>query len=445
MVIILLRKYKARIICTLFFLVVMLTWNLIYYGYNGYTFNPYLDLPFSLVTAASVWWLSSFHDRSNILYHRLSHSAEDYNKLLESSNFVFNSLDQVVFKTDMFGKLTMLNPAWQQVSGYSVFESLGENFLLWIHPEDRSKTMNILKNRCNAKKQSVVLEYRFRKSNGEYIWIESNTKLIYDTYGNLISTVGTLIDITERKHSEQELMQQNEILAMQSQRLSTVANLSASIAHEVRNPLTSISGFLQLLKEQNQLKKEYIDLIFSEIDRIELVLSELLMLSKPQQTQNMKFDIVKTLDYVLTLISSKANMNSIELNMKKLRKPIWVYGDENQIKQVFINLFKNSIEAIGNGGEITVSYRSSEHFVSIYIRDNGPGIPNEILENIGKLFFTTKEKGTGLGLATCRKIIEKHNGKLQIISREGEGTTCEVIFPVYESSESYYNQATAVM
>lgn len=441
------KRYKARITSTIFFIVVMSVWNIIFYGYSGYTYDPTIDLPFSFVTAAAVWWLSSKYDRSYFQSNEITLCDESAfnHRLLESPNFVFNILNHVVFKTDKFGKITMLNKAWEQLTGYSVDDSIGKNIIFWIHPDDRTEIAKIFIQVTEAKKDSLILEYRLRRETGEYVWLESNVKLMHDTSGNIVSMVGTLFDITERKQSEQQLKLQNEILALQYERLSTVANLSASIAHEVRNPLTSISGFLQLLKEQNQLKKEYIDLIFSEIDRIELVLSELLMLSKPQKIQYKRFDIIKTLDYVTTLISSKANMNSIKLTIELPNHPIWVYGDENQIKQIFINLFKNSIEAIENGGEISVSYRSSEHFVSIYIKDNGPGIPHDVLENIGKLFFTTKEKGTGLGLATCRNIIEKHNGKLQIYSKEGEGTTCEVIFPIYETSDSFYNEISAVL
>ncbi|SHQ79003.1 His Kinase A (phosphoacceptor) domain protein [Mycobacteroides abscessus subsp. abscessus] len=430
------ERYKGRLISTIAFLIGMTTWNLVFYVAKNYDYDPWLDLPFTLIFTITAWCLGSYFDKSKVLFNKLSNSEENYKKLLETNTYLFNNLNQVVYQTDHLGCLTVLNPAWETVTGYTPLESIGRSLLFYVYHEDQEwmnqKAIDTIKHST----QIVQEEVRLRKKDGGFVWIEVNSKFNFTDNGKLISTVGTLTDITEWKLSELKLLQLNEDLAIHSDKLSVVANMSAAIAHEVRNPLTSISGFIQLLKEQRHLQKEYIDVIFSEIERIELVLSEMLLLSKPQVVNLKKFDIIKTLDYVIALISTKANMNSIEIMLKKDEKPIWVYGEENQIKQVFINIIKNAIEAMQNGGKVHVSLVNDNQYVSIYFSDTGCGIPKETLEKIGQPFYTTKEKGTGLGLTTCFKIIENHKGKIHISSQVGIGTTFEVILPLTEAEIS---------
>lgn len=431
-----LERYKGRLISTIAFLIGMATWNFVFYVIKNFQYDPWLDLPFTFIFALTAWYLGSYFDRSKVLLKKLSKSEENYKKLLETNTYLFNNLNQVVYQTDHLGCFTVLNPAWEAITGYSPIESIGRSLLFYVYHEDQqwmnTKAIETIKQTTPI----VQEEVRLRKKDGGFVWIEVNSKFNFSEKGKLISTVGTLTDITDWKVSELELLQLNEDLAIHSDKLSVVANMSAAIAHEVRNPLTSISGFIQLLKEQRNLKKEYIEVIFSEIERIELVLSEMLLLSKPQVVNLKRFDIIKTLDYVIALISTKANMNSIEIKMNKGDNPIWIYGEENQLKQVFINIIKNAIEAMQNGGKVHVSLVNDSQFLSIYFSDTGCGIPKDTLEKIGQPFYTTKEKGTGLGLTTCFKIIENHKGKIHISSKVGIGTTFEVILPVIEAETS---------
>lgn len=430
------ERYKGRLTSTIAFLIGMTTWNIVFYVAKNYEYDPWLDLPFTFTFAITAWCLGSYFDKSKVLFKKLSNSEENYKKLLETNTYLFNNLNQVVYQTDHLGCFTVLNPAWETVTGYSPLESIGRSLLFYVYHEDQEWMNQRAIETIKHSTQIVQEEVRLRKKDGGFVWIEVNSKFNFNDKGKLISTVGTLTDITEWKLSELKLLQLNEDLAIHSDKLSVVANMSAAIAHEVRNPLTSISGFIQLLKEQRHLQKEYIDVIFSEIERIELVLSEMLLLSKPQVVNLKKFDIIKTLDYVIALISTKANMSSIEIKLKKDDKPIWVYGEENQIKQVFINIIKNAIEAMQNGGKVHVSLVNDCQFVSIYFSDTGCGISKDTLEKIGQPFYTTKEKGTGLGLTTCFKIIENHKGKIHISSQVGIGTTFEVILPLTEAEVS---------
>lgn len=426
------EKYKGRIVSTFTFICAIFLWNIIYYGYNHYSFNLLLDLSYTVIIAVIVWWLASYYDKSKILLENLRKSEEKYKKLLESTIYVFDNLNQVVYKTDHLGKITLLNPAWETLTGYKIKETLGQNLLSYIYPQDHPKVYNKGLKYTKNKKETMKIEVRFRKKDGGFIWLELNTKLSYNYSNKLTSAVGTLTDITERKLSEKQLLQLNEDLAIRSEKLGVVAQMSAAIAHEVRNPLTSISGFLQLLKEQKQLNQEYIDVIFSEMKRIELVLNEMLILSKPQTVSFKKINLNDTLEHVIALISPEAHMKGTEIVITNPVVPMWVYGEENQLKQVFINIIKNAIEAMNKGGEIHIFHAFDQKHISIYIKDEGSGITKETLEKIGQPFYTTKEKGTGLGLTICFKIIENHKGKIHITSEVGTGTTFELILPRYD-------------
>jgi two-component system, sporulation sensor kinase C len=427
-----LDKYKGRIIALLTVIFAVGVWDIIYYGIYKYEYNFILDTSYTLVIIAVLWWLSSFYDQSRILLKHLSKSEDRFKRLSESTFYVFSNLNQPVFQVDKELKITLLNPAWEKLTGFTIQESLGHSLISFIYPEDR-KLVNVNTSISIKKKETIIQdEVRFRKKDGGFIWVEINTKIHYCESSAFESAVGTLTDITHWKLSENELMQINENLSIQSEKLKVVAQMSAAIAHEVRNPLTAIFGFIQLLKEQKNLQPQYIDVIFSEIERINVVLSEMLVLSKPQVTSFHKIDLYDTLEHVRALVSSETNMKSIALLLQKSPHPIWVYGEEIQLKQVFINILKNAIEALKPGGKIEINYDETKDFVSIYVKDNGPGIPKEILGMLGQPFYTSKEKGTGLGLTICYKIIENHRGKIHISSELGVGTTFEIILPLYK-------------
>ncbi|GGH88518.1 signal transduction histidine kinase [Pullulanibacillus pueri] len=215
----------------------------------------------------------------------------------------------------------------------------------------------------------------------------------------------------------------------ESKRLSLAGQLAAGIAHEIRNPLTAIKGFLQLIQKDFTGNTMYLEVITKEINRIELILSELLGLAKPHESKFEKKHLNDTLDHVMTLIQTQANMKGINL-IKAYAKPLpeCLY-DENKLKQVFINLLKNAIEAMPQGGDILTQAESNDTHLRILIKDQGVGIPENHIGNIGQPFFTTKEKGTGLGLAVCQQIIREHSGILNIRSN-ATGTTIEIVLPI---------------
>jgi PAS domain S-box-containing protein len=213
-----------------------------------------------------------------------------------------------------------------------------------------------------------------------------------------------------------------------SEKQAAAGQLAAGIAHEIRNPITAIKGFLQLIMGEHKGDKTYFRIVESEINRVESILKELMVLAKPTKISYKKLDIRFLLDKVLTLMESQTLLKNIEVIKNFQSLEVSIIGDENQMKQVFINYIKNAIEAMKDGGKLIVEGIHLNEGVHIRIIDHGSGIPQEILSRINEPFFTTKEHGTGLGMLISNEIIEEHKGKINIMSNT-EGTCIEVILP----------------
>jgi two-component system, sporulation sensor kinase A len=236
-------------------------------------------------------------------------------------------------------------------------------------------------------------------------------------------------DITQQKLAES--------LLLKKEKLSVLGELAAGIAHEVRNPLTSIKGFIQVMRETKRVEESYIQIVLEELERINQIISELLILGKPQSHYYKPFPLNDAVSYVMNLIGHEAMLNNISITLNDSSSRPLIYGDKNQLIQVFINILKNSIEAMPQGGSIDIVINEKGNAIKICIKDTGVGIPKERLTKIGEPFFTLKEKGMGLGLTTSTKIIQEHKGTLKIDSEVGKGTTVYITLPRYKSERAH--------
>ncbi|MDQ0190093.1 PAS domain S-box protein [Alicyclobacillus cycloheptanicus] len=221
-----------------------------------------------------------------------------------------------------------------------------------------------------------------------------------------------------------------EELIIKSEKLAVVGQLAAGVAHEIRNPLTSLKGFIQLMRSTVDGKHEYFQIMLTELDRIESIIQEFLLFAKPQISDFRYVDPCHMLGQVIAIMQTQAMLNNVQIvnDVGSDMPAIWC--DENHIKQVFMNLLKNSIEAMPTGGAIHVTSRSGpDGMVTFQVVDNGCGIPPERIPKLGEPFYTTKEKGTGLGLMVSHRIVEAHRGTLSIRSVVGKGTTVEISLP----------------
>ncbi len=228
-------------------------------------------------------------------------------------------------------------------------------------------------------------------------------------------------DITQQKVAESILIKR--------EKLSVVGELAAGIAHEIRNPLTSIKGLTQLMWESGNITEDYAKVMVSEIDRINQIAGGLLALSKPQSAEMDTVLLNEILQYVVNIMEPESLLKDIQINMNMEESVCKIQGNRNGLIQVFINLLKNAMDAMPNGGQINITSRRVLNKIHIIVSDQGVGIPSERLEKIGEPFFTLKEKGMGLGLTISYKIIQDHKGTFEFLSQEGCGTDVVIKLP----------------
>lgn len=242
-------------------------------------------------------------------------------------------------------------------------------------------------------------------------------------HGNLGGVFGIFQDRTEQKRTEEQLRK--------SEKLAVVSQLAAGVAHEIRNPLTSIKGFLQLI-EEGVFKREYMNILQSELNRIELILNDFLTLAKPNQdTAFKKTDLSRTLVHAVRLMEPHAILRNIQLITRIDHGIPLVECIESQMTQVIINIIKNAIEASEEKGRIWIETKlNQDKNISILIKDEGCGIPEDRIHRLGEPFYSNKEKGTGLGLMISYKILEHHKGTIHFSSVVGKGTEVTLTLPI---------------
>ncbi|MFJ7184911.1 PAS domain-containing sensor histidine kinase [Lysinibacillus xylanilyticus] len=246
---------------------------------------------------------------------------------------------------------------------------------------------------------------------------------IFDEYNNIIVTV--INDETEKKQLQHKIEHQ--------QALNVVGQMAASIAHEIRNPLTSLKGFTELLKlNADEESRMYLSVIDSELQRMEQILSELLVLSKPTSMKVELLELDHIVKQVIEFMLPDALMKNIMIQYISPSTQVYIGGNENRLKQVFMNLIKNAMESMNNGGTITVEMNVIDcAIVELLIKDEGVGMDSATLQNLFQPFYTTKSTGTGLGLAFVKKVIEEHEGVIGVNSELQKGTCFHLQFPVY--------------
>lgn len=246
-------------------------------------------------------------------------------------------------------------------------------------------------------------------------------------FGLIVLSLGLVYGRLRQARRYRELVE-----AVRVERLASVGQLAAGIAHEIRNPLTSVKGFIQLImvRGERPVPRDYLEIILTELERIEKLIREFHLLARPPQTP--QFAIVNlrvVLNDVVLLMESQALSKNVALEFMP-GEDVAVCGDVSQLKQVWINLVRNAIEAAPKGGSVYIALRTDGDRAVVSVTDNGPGIPEDILPHLGTPFFTTKAEGTGLGLSVCYSIVQRHGGSIRVDSRPGEGATFTVQLPL---------------
>lgn len=347
--------------------------------------------------------------------------AEEASKESEFKyRLIADNMTDIIMLLDINGKILYSSPSLANIIGYPLRSFEGESAFELIHPKDKQSVIMGFQQVIDTI-TPARMEAHFLTGSGNSVLFEGVGTPILGKNGEPEYFIVVGRDITEKRITEEQLSK--------AEKLFIVGQLAAGVAHEVRNPLTSIKGFIKLL-EQGSNNKEYFEIIFKEFDQIEGILEEFLTLAKPQEIRLKKVNIQTICNDVTILFKSEANMRNVEITQEFQPNLPQVLCDVNQIKQVFINIIKNSIEAIPNEGFVKIEGSVEDGYLLMKIIDNGIGISKDRIKRLGEPYYSNKEKGTGLGLMLCYKIVRQHNGTIIVKSKENHGTTVEVRLPI---------------
>ncbi|MDQ0113442.1 PAS domain S-box protein [Paenibacillus harenae] len=351
---------------------------------------------------------------------QLKNSATELQSMKQYLESFVNHTADAIHVADLDGRITQVNKAFETMYGWTRNEVLGKqlgNVPDAYKQEYREIVRKVLAGGSITDYETV----RYSKS-GALIDLSITLSSVRDEQGEIVAVAAISRNITARKQTEE--------LLRQSEKLSVVGQLAAGVAHEVRNPLTTLRGFMQLQKQTGKLSPAHLDIMLEELDRINFIVSEFLVLAKPQAIHVQPIDVVDTLQQIVTLLDAEAKLNNVQLKVDKQIETTMVLGESNQLKQVFINLLKNGVEAMMNGGQLTIEVLPSPNdVVIIRFIDEGNGMSEEDLQRLGEPFFTRKSTGNGLGIMVSKQIIANHKGTLTFRSTLGAGTCAEITLP----------------
>lgn len=315
------------------------------------------------------------------------------------------------------GRYLKVNNAFCTITGYRLEEVIGRTSVeigFWENPENRL----ILKSETASKGSLRDMEFWFRRKTGEARLGRYFSELI-DIQGEAC-LLSVIIDITEMRQMEKEMNRLD--------RLNVVGEMAASIGHEIRNPMTTVRGFLQLMRENVSFSEVYdhFDLMIEELDRANSIITEFLSLAKDKAMELECDNINAIIARLLPLLHAKAVIRDQSI-IYEMRPTPDFYLDKKEIRQLILNLVNNGLESMSSGGVLKIMTMVEDGCVVLAVKDQGSGIDQSMLDKLGMPFITTKENGSGLGLAVCYRIAARHNARIDIITAS-QGTTFNVKF-----------------
>ncbi|PYZ91614.1 hypothetical protein CR194_18445 [Salipaludibacillus keqinensis] len=375
----------------------------------------------------------------NATFDRMTKQLEDRENAHKKSTMVLETTDNGVFALDRHTKqITLFNRMCEKVFQHD------KKYVIGTTLDHLMKQSKPFMNFVNTSNLEMFLE---KKEKGSQFEMECTFNGELKTYFLSISTLPKLegegihdellvvfYDLTEKREMERELLR--------SEKLKVVGEMSAGFAHEIRNPLTTIKGFIQLFNEQDREDNlKYYPIVIEEIDRINKIMNELLNIANPNPSnEKTNVDVEDILQDIVLLQESQMKKNHIELETFLHGNLPELHMNRDKMKQVLINLIQNGIEAMPDGGRMNIrTYLEGEEadkVVMISIEDTGAGMDRETVEKLGTPFYTTKETGTGLGLTVSYSVVEDMNGSINVSSEKGKGTTFTICLPVQADGEA---------
>jgi len=353
----------------------------------------------------------------------LEEQRRDLSNLRSLHEDIIANIPSGIMTLDLNGRIISFNRTAEKIIGLATEQVRGRH---WRETPFREITQ--LEHFFSAPSLTVGNlsgEFQIRHHDGRSVLIGINFTPLRASGGELLGCVSIFQDLAERKQIEARLRR--------ADRLAAVGQLAAGLAHEIRNPLAAISGSIQLMKEEGSgARPQLLDIILGETERLKLVTGQFLDFTRPAVAPERLCDLVETVEEAASLLKSTGNSGmAVTISVQSDSEQVMVAADPDQLRQVFWNLGLNAIQAMPTGGQLTLAVRrhvltNGAGWAAVEFSDTGQGIPPAEADRIFDPFYTTKPGGTGLGLAIVRKIIDGLGGRIEVVSRQGDGATLRV-------------------
>jgi two-component system sensor histidine kinase HydH len=319
-------------------------------------------------------------------------------------------------------KIASINPVAESTLGFASEKLIGKD-AAGVFPTELLQLIE----RLDSKSGVIEKEIDCKIDEAEQIPLEVSATLLNDENGHQLGYVLLIRDLSEIRALRKEITR--------NQRLASVGRLAAGVAHEIRNPLSSIKGFATYFKERYQEKpddQQIANMMIQEVDRLNRVVGQLLEFARPIKISKKSISLTGLIENSLKLIEKQAAEKNIQIETRFLSQVNTVFADPDRVNQVLLNLYLNAVESMEAGGRLRVVISNSKRndAIEIKVSDNGTGMGKEDLAHIFDPYFTTKASGTGLGLAIVHNILEAHGGEIKVESTPGQGSSFTILLPL---------------
>jgi PAS domain S-box-containing protein len=413
-------------------------------GAVDYLFKPFVT---EVLKSKVAVFVDLFHLNERLKQRAIHQSEERFRLLVESIQ------DYAIIMLDPEGRVTSWNTGAERIVGFRHDEIVGAHVARFYAAEDQASGLPELALQQAQSAQRYEQEgWRVRKD-GSRFWANAIITALRDEQGALVGFAVVTRDLTERKKVEEALRESEQRLRRQAQeleqqliasgRLVSLGEITASMAHEFNNPLGIIMGFTEdLLSETDPKSPNYeaLKIIDEETRRCEKIIQELLQFARPRATELCPTDVQQLVKRTINLVSNRLYQHHIEAVTEIEENPPSIYADQQQLEQVLVNLYLNAIDAMLDGGTLRVNVKIKPgdgmgSMMTIKVVDTGFGIEEKDLPKIFQPFFSAKkQRGWGLGLPICERIVSNHGGKIEVQSRPGQGTSFTIHLPLDQRS-----------
>src|SRR5579884_2179911 len=367
---------------------------------------------------------AAVQSKLNVLGRQFRGAREDAVQMRDNIEHLLQRLEEVVLLFDSQSRLVMAGMPAEQLFGMKRADLLGQPVEDIFSPDTLLGDTVLKAVRANQPLRDRVI-YFDRPEVGRVRLVVSVEKLSRSEGGQPIGVLVRLRDAETRRQLEWHLDL--------SSRLAAISRLTGGVAHEIKNPLNAIALHLENVKHnldghEPEVEPE-LDVISREIRRLDNVVRTFLNFNKPLEMEVHDVDLAAMADEVVLFVAPDAHSRSIRVDTD-IERPLWIKGDPNLLRQAILNVVVNALEAMGEGGELFIGARAETSAHVLTVRDSGPGIPRDIQDRIFDLYFTTKQDGTGIGLALTFRMMQLHSGTIDFSSEAGKGTTFHLRFPV---------------